>query len=79
MAIAERLALWRSAVASPIGPSAGEVLGAVRAALADDLQTPVALAAVDAWAERQQSGQGVDAGAADLIRDTVDALLGVAL
>ena len=43
--------------------------------LADDLDTAGALAAVDAWA----AGEGTDAAAPGLVRDAVDALLGVAL
>ncbi len=47
--------------------------------LADDLDTPSALAAVDAWAQRAREGAGDDPGARRLVRDAVDALLGVAL
>jgi L-cysteine:1D-myo-inositol 2-amino-2-deoxy-alpha-D-glucopyranoside ligase len=49
----ERLATWRQAVAwAPDGelPAANELLGAVRDAIAEDLNAPDALAAVDAWA-----------------------------
>jgi L-cysteine:1D-myo-inositol 2-amino-2-deoxy-alpha-D-glucopyranoside ligase len=61
-------------------PGAG-VLGGVRERLADDLDAPGALAVVDAWADAVLAGGG---GArapqpAGLIRDTVDALLGVGL
>jgi L-cysteine:1D-myo-inositol 2-amino-2-deoxy-alpha-D-glucopyranoside ligase len=83
-----RLGRWRGAVAAassgngPV-PAAGDVLAAVRARLADDLDAPGALAAVDGWADAVLAGSGSDAGpgpeAAGLIRDTVDALLGVAL
>jgi L-cysteine:1D-myo-inositol 2-amino-2-deoxy-alpha-D-glucopyranoside ligase len=41
----------------------------------DDLDTPRALAAVDAWC---QAG-GDDTSAPQLVRDVVDALLGVSL
>jgi L-cysteine:1D-myo-inositol 2-amino-2-deoxy-alpha-D-glucopyranoside ligase len=95
----ERLGRWRAAVAAasaasgaparPV-PAAGDVLGAVRARLADDLDAPGALAAVDEWADAVLAGSvagtmlastGPDPGpgAAGLVRDTVDALLGVAL
>ena len=63
-------------------PSAGDVLGEVRARLADDLDAPGALAAVDAWADAVLAGAVLaDPGpeAAGLVRDTVDALLGIAL
>ena len=78
-----RLAAWRAAVAAPAAPSAEGVLAAVRERLADDLDAPGALRAVDRWAEdtRLRSGalgaQDVEAGA--LVRATVDALLGVRL
>ncbi len=70
-----RLAAWRTAVARPSGPSGDALLAQVRAALADDLDTPAALAAVDAWA----AAGGDDAAAPALVRDAVDALLGIAL
>ncbi len=71
----QRLASWRAAVCRPTGPAAGPVLDAVRAALATDLDAPAALAAVDRWA----AGEGPSAEAPALIRDVVDAMLGVAL
>ncbi|MBB1242149.1 cysteine--1-D-myo-inosityl 2-amino-2-deoxy-alpha-D-glucopyranoside ligase [Streptomyces durbertensis] len=74
-----RLARWRSAVSRPDGPPAEELLAEVREALADDLDTPSALAAVDRWAERQHAEGGTDEGAPGLVSRTVDALLGVAL
>ena len=74
-----RLARWREAVDRPAGPPADDVLDAVRRHLADDLDAPAALAAVDRWAEAAVSGDGSDAGAPDLVRATVDALLGVRL
>ncbi len=92
-----RLDRWRAAVrtaaaaTSPVVseqvPPADEVLAAVRDRLADDLDAPGALAAVDRWADAVLSGESGtgDAAthhpgaAAQLVRDTVDALLGVAL
>ncbi|MER7502587.1 cysteine--1-D-myo-inosityl 2-amino-2-deoxy-alpha-D-glucopyranoside ligase [Nonomuraea pusilla] len=74
-----RLERWRAAVALPAGPPAEETLAAVRARLADDLDAPGALAAVDAWAEAALAGGGSDAGAPGLVRDLTDALLGIAL
>jgi L-cysteine:1D-myo-inositol 2-amino-2-deoxy-alpha-D-glucopyranoside ligase len=71
----ERLAAWRAAVARDAGPDAAELVGALRGHLADDLRTPAALAAVDAWA----AGSGDDTTAPRKVRDAVDALLGVAL
>ncbi|MER5772053.1 cysteine--1-D-myo-inosityl 2-amino-2-deoxy-alpha-D-glucopyranoside ligase [Streptomyces sp. NPDC001985] len=75
----ERLERWRAAVSRPDGPSADTLVEEVRSALADDLDAPAALAAVDRWAERQSTGGGTDEGAPGLVSRTVDALLGVAL
>ncbi|WP_165699201.1 cysteine--1-D-myo-inosityl 2-amino-2-deoxy-alpha-D-glucopyranoside ligase [Candidatus Frankia alpina] len=55
-----RVERWRAAVALPAGPDATQVLAAVRERLADDLDAPGALAAVDAWADAALA----DAGAA---------------
>ena len=60
-------------------PAADAVLAMVRERLADDLDAPGAVAAVDAWADAVLAGLGARAEDAALIRDTVDALLGVAL
>ena len=46
---------------------------------ADDLDTAQALRAVDDWAEEALAGSGSDTGAPQLIKDAVDALLGVEL
>jgi L-cysteine:1D-myo-inositol 2-amino-2-deoxy-alpha-D-glucopyranoside ligase len=104
----ERLGRWRAAVRSALSagtafPPARPVLDKVRERLADDLDAPGALAAVDAWTASVLAGlSGVQAPAsangstpaagpasapepgtaADgiaLIRDTADALLGIAL
>jgi L-cysteine:1D-myo-inositol 2-amino-2-deoxy-alpha-D-glucopyranoside ligase len=78
-----RLDRWRTAVlAGHPGPSAAPVLATVRDRLADDLDAPGALAAVDAWADEVLDGElgdSDDPHNADLIRRAVDALLGVAL
>jgi L-cysteine:1D-myo-inositol 2-amino-2-deoxy-alpha-D-glucopyranoside ligase len=75
----ERLARWRSAAAAPAGPSGEGLLAAVREALHHDLDTPAAIAVVDAWAEAALSGTGDDTLAPVLMSTTVDALLGVRL
>ena len=83
------------ATAGAAGPDATATVEAVRAALAEDLDAPRALAAVDAWVDRARavSGEGVrsdegerPASAADvvpgapaLVATAVDALLGVRL
>jgi L-cysteine:1D-myo-inositol 2-amino-2-deoxy-alpha-D-glucopyranoside ligase len=75
----QRIGLWRDATARAAGPAAAPVLAEVRAALADDLDTPRALAAVDAWAEAAVAGAATDPDAPALIARAVDALLGVRL
>jgi L-cysteine:1D-myo-inositol 2-amino-2-deoxy-alpha-D-glucopyranoside ligase len=93
----ERLARWRAAVARaqsgagssgadsasvPGGPAAESVLAEVRKRVADDLDAPGALAAVDRWASAVLAAPALPPGmpaAAALVRDTVDALLGIAL
>lgn len=72
-----RLARWRSAVSGVGGPDAESTVEAVRAALADDLDAPRALAAVDAWANAALTLGGDVEGAPGLIARAVDALLGV--
>ncbi|MEV5410657.1 cysteine--1-D-myo-inosityl 2-amino-2-deoxy-alpha-D-glucopyranoside ligase [Thermopolyspora sp. NPDC052614] len=74
-AATERLERWRAAVARDRGPDALPSLAQVRDRLADDLDTVAALAAVDAWA----AADGDDPDAPALVRDLVDALLGIAL
>jgi L-cysteine:1D-myo-inositol 2-amino-2-deoxy-alpha-D-glucopyranoside ligase len=65
--------------ASPV-PSAESVLGAVRERLADDLDAPGALAVIDGWADAAlAAAPGTSNSDPGLIRDTVDALLGIAL
>ncbi len=70
-----RLGRWSSAVARAAGPDGTAVLGALRSALARDLDTPAALGVVDAWS----ATDGEDAAAPGLVADAVDALLGVRL
>jgi L-cysteine:1D-myo-inositol 2-amino-2-deoxy-alpha-D-glucopyranoside ligase len=92
----DRLAHWRAALhragsaASEPGsgvtaadvPTADSVLAAVREGIADDLDAPGALAAVDRWASAITGAAALPPGtaaSAELVRDTVDALLGIAL
>jgi L-cysteine:1D-myo-inositol 2-amino-2-deoxy-alpha-D-glucopyranoside ligase len=75
----QRLARWREAAAAPAGPSGAVLLAAVRDALHQDLDTPAALALLDAWSEAAVSGTGADAEAPALMARTVDALLGIRL
>jgi L-cysteine:1D-myo-inositol 2-amino-2-deoxy-alpha-D-glucopyranoside ligase len=75
----ERLARWRGAMALPAAPPADDLVARLRTHLADDLDTPAALAAVDAWAGEALERRGRDAAAPALARNAVDGLLGVAL
>jgi L-cysteine:1D-myo-inositol 2-amino-2-deoxy-alpha-D-glucopyranoside ligase len=76
-----RLAAWRAAVAAPAAAPAEPVLASVRTHLAEDLDAPGALAAIDRWAEETRLRGGAagaeDAGAGQLVRDVAAALLGV--
>jgi L-cysteine:1D-myo-inositol 2-amino-2-deoxy-alpha-D-glucopyranoside ligase len=74
-----RLDHWRSAVSRPDGPPADTLVEDLRVALADDLDAPSALAAVDRWAALQHERGGTDEGAPGVVSRAVDALLGVAL
>jgi L-cysteine:1D-myo-inositol 2-amino-2-deoxy-alpha-D-glucopyranoside ligase len=84
-----RLSRWRGAVSrletsgpgytADAGASAEIVLAQVRAAIADDLDAPRALAAIDRWADAVLSGAQPTAKDIQLIRLTADALLGVTL
>ena len=58
-------------------PPVRRPLAGVRARLADDLDTPGALAVVDDWADATLAGSGVDQDAPGLVAACVDALLGI--
>ncbi len=76
----ERLARWRRALSGVGGPDADGTLAAVRAALADDLDAPAALAAVDAWVQEALAGTAEPVeGAPGVVARALDALLGVRL
>jgi L-cysteine:1D-myo-inositol 2-amino-2-deoxy-alpha-D-glucopyranoside ligase len=75
----QRLARWRAASAAPCGPSGTDLIAGVREKLANDLDTPGALALIDSWADDALTWLGNDAGAAALMASTVDQLLGVCL
>ncbi|GEL16750.1 cysteine--1-D-myo-inosityl 2-amino-2-deoxy-alpha-D-glucopyranoside ligase [Pseudonocardia asaccharolytica] len=74
-----RLARWREAVALDAAEPAHDLVARLRTHLADDLDSPRALAAVDAWAAATLERRGGDRAAPALVRTAVDALLGVAL
>lgn len=75
----ERLVTWRKAVSMDGGPSADSTIAEVRAAIADDLDSPRALVAVDRWAQQALEGGGDVASAPGVLARTLDAVLGVRL
>ncbi|MGR7027270.1 cysteine--1-D-myo-inosityl 2-amino-2-deoxy-alpha-D-glucopyranoside ligase [Geodermatophilus sp. URMC 62] len=77
-----RLATWRQAAARDAGAPAAPVLAGMRERLAADLDSPGAIAVVDAWAARTLAAgpeDEVDDGAPVVVADAVDALLGIEL
>ncbi|MGB8791140.1 MAG: cysteine--1-D-myo-inosityl 2-amino-2-deoxy-alpha-D-glucopyranoside ligase, partial [Mycobacterium sp.] len=78
-AASERLYRWRTATTSPTGPDAADVIARLRRYLADDLDTPKALAALDGWVTDALEYGGHDAEAPRTVATAVDALLGVDL
>ena len=74
-----RLRRWREAVDRPAAPPAHLLLDEVRRYLADDLDAPAALRAIDRWAEQARTSGGRDPQAPALVRDLAWTLLGVAL
>jgi L-cysteine:1D-myo-inositol 2-amino-2-deoxy-alpha-D-glucopyranoside ligase len=74
-----RLQRWRTATALPAGPDAADAIARVRRYLADDLDTPKAIAALDGWTTDALEYGGHDAAAPKLVATAIDALLGVGL
>jgi L-cysteine:1D-myo-inositol 2-amino-2-deoxy-alpha-D-glucopyranoside ligase len=72
-----RLHRWRTATTLPAGPDATDVLTRVRSYLADDLDTPKALAALDGWTTDALEYGGHDSDAPQLVARAADSLLGV--
>ena len=70
---------WRTAAALPAGPDAADLVARVRRYLADDLDTPKALAALDGWTTDALEYGGHDAEAPQTVAALADALLGVEL
>ena len=75
----QRLDRWRDAAALAAAAPADDLVRRLRIHLADDLDTPKALAAVDAWAADTLERRGTDRAAPDLVRRALDALVGVKL
>ncbi|BBX45123.1 cysteine--1-D-myo-inosityl 2-amino-2-deoxy-alpha-D-glucopyranoside ligase [Mycobacterium cookii] len=74
-----RLQRWRAATTLPAGPDSTDVIARVRRYLADDLDTPKALAALDGWTTDALEYGGHDSAAPHAVAAAVDALLGVEL
>ena len=74
-----RLERWRAAVSLTTAPPAEDLVTRLRTHLSNDLDTPAALAAVDAWADEALSTGGSSSDSGALVRTAVDALLGVLL
>jgi L-cysteine:1D-myo-inositol 2-amino-2-deoxy-alpha-D-glucopyranoside ligase len=84
----ERLATWGRAVSLDAGVPAAALLTGLRERLADDLDSPGAIALVDAWAAQSLAAADAEAASRDadledeaprIVCDAIDALLGVAL
>lgn len=74
-----RLQRWRTATSLAGAPDPTDVIARMRRYLADDLDTPKALAAVDGWAQDALEYGGHDGSAGRSVATAVDALLGVEL
>ena len=74
-----RLHRWRAATTLSAAPDAADVIARVRRYLADDLDTPKGIAAVDGWVTDALEYGGHDADAPRAVATAVDALLGVDL
>ena len=79
VAAEQRLDTWRKALSGNGGPVADQTVDDIRAALANDLDSPRALEAVDRWASQTLSRGGDDLGAPGVLGRALDALLGVRL
>ena len=75
----DRLLRWTFAATAERGPAADKVVDEVRTALANDLDAPAALSAIDAWAEQVAAGTGDDTEAPRQVAVLTSGLLGVQL
>ncbi len=72
-----RLETWRTALSVNSAPASEQTIEELRRHVADDLDTPGALDAVDRWAKDCLSRGGRDATSAGVLARTLDAILGV--
>ncbi len=68
---------WRTATTLAAAPDATDVIARVRRYLADDLDTPKALAALDGWTTDALEYGGHDSESPRTVATAIDALLGV--
>ena len=77
-----RLGTWRAGLSGNGGPPADSTIARIRECLANDLDAPGALAAVDDWVGQSMTlrdGDGTELGAPGLVGRALDALLGIRL
>lgn len=72
----ERIATWRTRAASAGLAEATALMTRIRSRMADDLNAPAALQAIDQWAASEAEGSGEGR---DLVLNGLDALLGLKL
>ena len=68
---------WFAAFAGNGGPAPEATVQAVREALADDLDAPAALAAIDRWADTALTRGGDDPSGPGIVSRAANALLGI--
>jgi L-cysteine:1D-myo-inositol 2-amino-2-deoxy-alpha-D-glucopyranoside ligase len=73
-----RLNMWREQLSRPAGPGSTETIWKMREALANDLDSPTALQAVDDWCSLPRSGNDRP-GEPGIVGRAIDALLGIAI
>ncbi len=74
-----RLGAWRAGLSGNGGPSADSTISRIRECLANDLDAPGALGAVDDWVRESLERGGTELGAPGLVGRALDALLGIRL
>ncbi|TPG17971.1 cysteine--1-D-myo-inosityl 2-amino-2-deoxy-alpha-D-glucopyranoside ligase [Pedococcus bigeumensis] len=73
----QRLETWRAALSVNTAPDSDDAVETIRTRVADDLDTPGALAAVDAWASQTLNRGGSNGTSAGVLARALDAILGV--